>query len=48
MAVEPLKKIKAQATAALKEIVKQDVRNSEDTGTASRAGSRIYDCICKI
>lgn len=48
VAVEPLKNIKAQATSALREIVKQDVRNSEGTGTVIRAGSHVYDCICKI
>lgn len=47
-AVEPLQKIKAQATDALKEVVKRDVRNAEGTGMVSRVGSHIYDCICKI
>lgn len=48
MDVKPLKKIKAGATGAQKEIVEQDFRNSEGTGTGSTVGSRICDCICKI
>lgn len=38
----PKKTIKAQAAAALKEIVKPDLRRPEDAGTGSRAGSHIH------